>query len=578
MDNRPLLFILLSILLAFSSCVDTSESPVGPDLEGPESDESESQELDITGIQPEEGPVGLTISISGSGFSSTASENSISFGGTDAEVKEATESEIKAIVPASAESGPVEITVDGESATGPTFTVIADAPAIEKVEPDSGSADTEVTITGMNFGDDPHAVEVLFNGVSSTVSEVSDTELITVVPNAAETGPLEVIVNGETLTGPTFTVIEPKVTEYSVEGKVIDSGSGMGLEGVEITFSSDTQSVYTDTDGSWTAEGLEGPVAVTAKKDGRDFPIRTRLVLGNEDEVNFTAYQNYEAPRDTRIAYQYRYNCSGGTGCDKPYSIWTMDSNGFNKEILTDSTGSDRNPTWSPNASKIAFDSDREGDEPRIWIMNADSSGHFNTGVKGSQPAWSPGGDQIAYVYDGDIRVMDLNGNYSEIYSSGNGYASAPAWSPEGSKIAFVANRGGGERHIWVMQADGNHLTQLTRQYSPARNPAWEPSGGRILYDTGNITWKDSILRLVNVDGTNDHTNEEWPDHGLSQATWSPGGEELAYVYRSMIPIYNRIHWVPIDNNAWMDIAGEDPNPDDDLHEFWAESPAWAPK
>ena len=36
-----------------------------------------------------------------------------------------------------------------------------------------------------------------------------------------------------------------------------------------------------------------------------------------------------------------------------------------------------------------------------------------------------------------------------------------PAWSPDGQQIAFVSNRAG-SRDIWVMNADGSNPKQVT--------------------------------------------------------------------------------------------------------------------
>src|SRR5699024_9394119 len=115
--------------------------------------------------------------------------------------------------------------------------------------------------------------------------------------------------------------------------------------------------------------------------------------------------------------------------------------------------------------------------------------------------------------------------------------------------------------------------TQLTDEHSPNQFPVWESTGDRILYSSGNITWKQSRLRIMNADGSNDHHKQQWPDQAQSQPAWSPDGKDIVYVYRSMIPMYNRIHWMPFENDAWMPVA-----PDRNTRgQFWAESPEWAP-
>lgn len=445
--------------------------------------------------------------------------------------------------------------------------------SISSIEPDKGAVGTKVVISGKGFSPNLAENAVTFNDIKAELKSATETEITAIVPDEAESGPVAITVGEETVTGPNFTVIKPAAAKYKVKGMVTVSGTQRGLEGVEISFSNGYEPVYTDDAGAWWADSLQGPVAITVKAGGWDFPVNTRLALGPADDINFVAESHYTAPNSNLIAYQYRGDCTGGTNCKKPYSIWVMNSTGVKRKQLTDNAGSDRNPTWSPDASKIAFDSDRGRDGYYIRIMKADGTGLKNTGVKGQQPSWSRDGKQIAYVHDGNIRVMNLNGNYKEIFTT-KGYASSPVWSPDGSKIAFALRKeGGGESHIWVMESDGSYPTQLTHSHSPNRFPTWEWNGGRILYSSGNITWKDSRLRIMNADGSNDHREQQWADQAQSQPAWSPDGKDIVYVYRSMVPIYNRIHWMPFDNDAWMPIA-----PDrNETGQFWAEAPEWAP-
>jgi hypothetical protein len=78
----------------------------------------------ISGISPESGPRGTEVTISGSNFSSTASENDVRFNGQRAELNNATPTELVAVVPSDATTGTVEVTVDDQTAQGPTFTVV----------------------------------------------------------------------------------------------------------------------------------------------------------------------------------------------------------------------------------------------------------------------------------------------------------------------------------------------------------------------------------------------------------------------------------------------------------------------
>ena len=108
---------LLFCVLVISSCDDGG---VDPDVPVPS----------ITNIDPNVGSIGTEVVILGSDFSPVPTENDVAFSGVDAEVRSASETQLVVDVPEGAVSGPVTVRVDGESATGPTFTVIADGPSL----------------------------------------------------------------------------------------------------------------------------------------------------------------------------------------------------------------------------------------------------------------------------------------------------------------------------------------------------------------------------------------------------------------------------------------------------------------
>ncbi len=78
----------------------------------------------IDSIDPTEGQFGTEVTISGANFSNDTSQVDVFFNGEAAEVTEASYSQVAAIVPEGAGTGPVTLTTRGETATGPVFTYI----------------------------------------------------------------------------------------------------------------------------------------------------------------------------------------------------------------------------------------------------------------------------------------------------------------------------------------------------------------------------------------------------------------------------------------------------------------------
>jgi Tol biopolymer transport system component len=110
--------------------------------------------------------------------------------------------------------------------------------------------------------------------------------------------------------------------------------------------------------------------------------------------------------------------------------LYSVAADGTSLVQLTENLTHEQHPTWSPDGSQIAFGSDAEGNES-IHVMNADGTLEHRV---------SPDGVS----------------NDSE-----------PAWSPDGSQIAFASTRpANGDWHVWVMNADGSALRQVTGSFS----------------------------------------------------------------------------------------------------------------
>jgi TolB protein len=106
-----------------------------------------------------------------------------------------------------------------------------------------------------------------------------------------------------------------------------------------------------------------------------------------------------------------------------------------------------------------------------------------------------------------------------------------PALSQDGQKIAFVSDRSG-NYEIWLMNADGSGLKNLTNHIAVDRYPAWSPDGKQIAFaSTRSGNWD---IWTMNVDGSNPQplTNHRMADLA---PTWSRDGNKIAFVsYRDL--------------------------------------------
>jgi TolB protein len=156
--------------------------------------------------------------------------------------------------------------------------------------------------------------------------------------------------------------------------------------------------------------------------------------------------------------------------------------------------------------------------------------------TKGTQPTWSPDGSFVAFVKDGEIRVVGADGHGERrltVRAPGLHWpANSPAWSPDGTTIAF-----GGTRDIFTVRLADRKLTNLTRsQKSWLGNftPAYSPDGRLIAFARNTDAFNSDIfvmtssgrsLRRVTTSRGSDKKLAE--EHG---PTWSPDGRTLVFV------------------------------------------------
>jgi Tol biopolymer transport system component len=142
-------------------------------------------------------------------------------------------------------------------------------------------------------------------------------------------------------------------------------------------------------------------------------------------------------------------------------------------------------------------------------------------------PHPSPDGTQIALTTRGtheDLCILDVASGELRQLNNDRFRDRGPQWSPDGSRIAFYSNRSG-TYQIWVIQADGSGLRQLTDVPDGAWFPFWSPDGTRIAFPTGKATC------IVTVGETPASTAECLPevsaDRWFEVRDWSPDGRWL---------------------------------------------------
>ncbi|MFJ2640412.1 RHS repeat-associated core domain-containing protein [Streptomyces sp. NPDC087511] len=175
-----------------------------------------SSTLSVLSVVPVRAAAGAKVTLSGTGFSTTAADNAVSFGDKAATVTFATATRLVVTVPAGAADGKVSVKVGSSSAPSvESFAVASSGPVVSEMEPVSGAPGTQVVLTGSGFASAATDNVVRFNG--GTLGELigaTATSVTVKVPEGATTGRVQV----ETLDGIATVPSDFKITAGSDDG------------------------------------------------------------------------------------------------------------------------------------------------------------------------------------------------------------------------------------------------------------------------------------------------------------------------------------------------------------------------
>src|SRR5262245_47840699 len=163
----------------------------------------------ITSFTPTSGPVGTTVTITGTNFNDPP-VNLVEFNNHDASFTVVNDTTLRATVPHGATDGRIEVpNVDGTATSSTSFNVTqAPGPTITSFSPTSGRVGTVVTIRGTHFNN-PAVIEVEFNNHDASFTVVNDTTIRATVPNSATDGRIQVRnANGTATSSTSFNVIQ----------------------------------------------------------------------------------------------------------------------------------------------------------------------------------------------------------------------------------------------------------------------------------------------------------------------------------------------------------------------------------
>jgi Tol biopolymer transport system component len=235
--------------------------------------------------------------------------------------------------------------------------------------------------------------------------------------------------------------------------------------------------------------------------------------------------------------------------------IWMVNADGSGLQRLTTNSAHDFAPALSPDGKQIAFRSERDGNS-EVYVMDADGSGQHDLSNDSKDdwgPTWSPDGRVLwncvrgtTISFQACLVAPDPGGTAQDLLPI-DIYVEYQAWSPDGSRIAFMSPGPSGftgsdpAYDIYVVNADGSGLEQLTDDPGQDGFPSWSPDGTKLAFSstrddcsnsdapdcrtTGDIGPYHTIY-VMNADGTDQHRISL--RFGMF-VDWSPDGNDLVF-------------------------------------------------
>jgi dipeptidyl aminopeptidase/acylaminoacyl peptidase len=266
-----------------------------------------------------------------------------------------------------------------------------------------------------------------------------------------------------------------------------------------------------------------------------------KIPLTSEASINIHFLTDLQlSPGGTRLAFVVS---EAPKAERRAQHIWMYDKKNDAVRQFTYSNKSETNPRWSPDGTKLAFLSDRGGDEQQIYLMNS-SGGEAAARTKGKSSIksfeWSKDGKYIAYI-------------------APNAKTEEDEKKQKDKNDARIANKDDKQPHVWLLPVESGDPKAITAANWEIKELAWMPSGQNLVVAATDHPESDQNTdRIFGVPVAGGEMIQLAAPRGpFGQIRVSPNGKTIAYIgAREDGPSPHDLMLLPVENNAARNVSG----------------------
>jgi dipeptidyl aminopeptidase/acylaminoacyl peptidase len=246
------------------------------------------------------------------------------------------------------------------------------------------------------------------------------------------------------------------------------------------------------------------------------------------------------APDGSRLAFVVS---EAPKGDKRLQHIWIYDKKSSSARQFTYSARSETSPRWSPDGRRLAFLSNRGGDEQQIYVMNS-AGGEAAARAKGKSSikdfSWSKDGRYIAYI------APDAKSEEEEK-------------KEKDKDDARAADKDEKHPRLWLMPVDSGEAKAITPASWEIKELAWMPDGENIVVAATDHPESDQNTdRIFSVhvsDGVMKPLSA--PRGPFGKITVSPDGKTIGFIgAREDGPSPHDLMLLPVGNAAARNLTG----------------------